>query len=98
MKRNKANNYARTEATIKLCFVEHVFFLYLINYTIELLCRALLAIGYETSSGRQVEKEGRTEIQKIEYLKNEKSFLDEIKSIFKILSLIPAFWSQKYIY
>ena len=28
------------------------------------------------------EKEGRTEIQKFEYLKNEKSFLDEIKSIF----------------
>ena len=26
--------------------------------------------------------EGRTEIQKIEYLENEKSFLDEIKSIF----------------
>ena len=29
-----------------------------------------------------VEKEGRTEIQKLEYLENEKSFLDEIKSIF----------------
>ena len=28
------------------------------------------------------EKEGRTEIQKFEYLDNEKSFLDEIKSIF----------------
>ena len=28
------------------------------------------------------EKEGRTEIQKYEYLENEKSFLDEIKSIF----------------
>ena len=33
------------------------------------------------NSGRQVEKEGRTEIQKIEYLENEKSFLDEIKNI-----------------
>ena len=29
----------------------------------------------------QGEKEGMTKIQKSEYLKNEKSFLDEIKSI-----------------
>ena len=28
------------------------------------------------------EKEGKTEIQKSEYLENEKSFLDEIKNIF----------------
>ena len=28
------------------------------------------------------EKEGRREIQKSEYLENEKSFLDEIKNIF----------------
>ena len=28
------------------------------------------------------QKEGRTGIQKSEYLENEKSFLDEIKSIF----------------
>ena len=34
------------------------------------------------SNGRQDEKEERMEIQKIEYLKNEKSFLDEIKGIF----------------
>ena len=27
-------------------------------------------------------KEGKTEIQKFKYLKNEKSFLDEIKNIF----------------
>ena len=45
MKRNKANNYARTEAAIKWCFAENMFFLYLINYTIELSCWALLAIG-----------------------------------------------------
>ena len=31
---------------------------------------------------RQGEKEGKMEIQKFEYLKNEKSFLDEIKNIF----------------
>ena len=30
------------------------------------------------------EKEGRTEIQKLEYLKNEKSFLDEIKKHFSL--------------
>ena len=29
-------------------------------------------------------KEGKTEIQKLEYLENEKSFLDEIKNIFHI--------------
>ena len=28
------------------------------------------------------EKEGQTEIQKSEYLENEKSFLDEIRNIF----------------
>ena len=31
-------------------------------------------------------KEGKTNIQKFEYLENEKSFLDEIKNIF------PSFW------
>ena len=30
----------------------------------------------------QGEKEGKTKIQKSEYLENENSFLDEIKSIF----------------
>ena len=30
-------------------------------------------------------KEGKTKIQKIEYLKNKKSFLDEIKNIFQFL-------------
>ena len=34
------------------------------------------------SNDQQVEKEGRTEIQQFEYLENEESFLDEIKSIF----------------
>ena len=32
------------------------------------------------------EKEGKTEIQKSEYLENENNFLDEIKNIF------PSFW------
>ena len=34
------------------------------------------------SDGRPAEKDGRTEIQKFEYLENEKSILDEIESIF----------------
>ena len=29
------------------------------------------------------EKEGKTKIQKLEYLKNKKNFLDEIKNIFR---------------
>ena len=33
------------------------------------------------NNGRQVKKEGRSETQKNKYLENEKSFLDEIKSI-----------------
>ena len=33
------------------------------------------------SNDQQVEKERRTEIQQFEYLENEKSFLDEIKSV-----------------
>ena len=32
--------------------------------------------------GWQEEKEGKMEIQRFEYLENEKSFLDEIKNIF----------------
>ena len=32
-----------------------------------------------------MQKEGRAETQKFEYLKNEKSFLDEIESIFHSL-------------
>ena len=30
-------------------------------------------------------KEGKREIQKFEYLKNKKSFLDELKGIFRII-------------
>ena len=56
---------------------------------LELLFRQLVmsltlrfTLDHPLSNGQQVEKEGRTEIQKNEYLKNEKSSLDEIKSIF----------------
>ena len=34
-------------------------------------------------------KEGRMKIQKFEYLKNEKSFLDEIKSFFVVFEGLP---------
>ena len=47
------------------------------------------------SNGRQVEKEGRTEIQKNEYLENEKSSLDEIKSIFHSFWRVIIQWKNK---
>ena len=34
-------------------------------------------------------KEGKMKIQKSEYLENEKSFLDEIKNLFRILKGYP---------
>ena len=37
-------------------------------------------------------KKGKTEIQKLEYLENEKSFLDEIKNIFHSF----MFWQSKH--
>ena len=40
-------------------------------------------------------KEGRTEIQKIEYLENEKSFLDEIRSIFHSFWRAIMWWKNK---
>ena len=40
----------------------------------------------------QGEKEGKTEIQKLEYLKNEKSFLDEIKNIFIKKTFLSFDW------
>ena len=51
----------------------------------EFLFRQLMTsrtLGFIFDYVRQVGKEGRTVIQKIEYLENEKSFLDKIKSIF----------------
>ena len=47
------------------------------------------------SYGRQVEKKGRAEIQKIEYLENEKSFLDEIKSIFHSFWRAIIWWKNE---
>ena len=54
---------------------------------IEFLFRQLMTsrtftIYLQSPFKAMAEKEGRTEIQKLEYLKNEKSFLDEIKIIF----------------
>ena len=47
------------------------------------------------SNGRQVEKQGRTEIQKFEYREREKSFLDEIKSIFHGFWRAIIWWKNK---
>ena len=47
------------------------------------------------SNGWQVKKEGRREIQKIEYLKTEKSFSDEIKSIFHSFWRAIIWWKNK---
>ena len=47
------------------------------------------------SNGRQVEKEGRTEIQKNEYIENEKSFSDEIKSIYHSFWRAIIWWKNK---
>ena len=38
------------------------------------------------------EKEGKTEIQKFEYLENEKSFLDELKNIFYSFWRATIWW------
>ena len=47
------------------------------------------------SNGLQVEKEGRTEIRKIEYFEKEKSFFDEIKSIFHRFWRPIVWWKNK---
>ena len=45
---------------------------------------------------REKKKEGKTEIQKFEYLKNEKSFLNEIKNIFRSFWRAIAWWKIKF--
>ena len=49
-----------------------------------------------SSNGWQGENEGKVEIQKFEYLENKKSFLDEIKNIFRTqaLSKLITFYSH----
>ena len=44
---------------------------------------------------RQGEKEGRTEIEKFDYLEHEKSFFDEIKSIFHSFWRVIIWWKNK---
>ena len=65
------------------------FSIYQTKYVIKFLFRQLTIDNSSSiilwSNGRQGEKEGRMEIQKLEYLGNEQSFLDEIKSIFQFL-------------
>ena len=45
---------------------------------------AVLAYIAKLKKGLGRKKEGKTKIQKLEYLENGKSFLDEIKNIFYI--------------
>ena len=47
------------------------------------------------SNGWQGEKEGKVEIQKCEYLENEKGFLDEIKNIFHSFWRAIIWWKIK---
>ena len=44
----------------------------------------------------RVKKDGKTKIQKFEYLENEKSFLDEIKNIFHIFEGLSFGEKQKF--
>ena len=41
-------------------------------------------------------KEGKTNIQKIEYLENEKRFLDEMKNIFRVFEGLSYDEKQKF--
>ena len=41
------------------------------------------------------QKEGKTKIQKFKYLKNEKSFLDEMKNIFHSFGRAVIWWKIK---
>ena len=53
------------------------------KYVITFLFRQLMTIFHQPlKQWLTGEKEGKMGIQKFEYLENEKSFLDEIKSIF----------------
>ena len=48
-----------------------------------------------SSNGWQGEKEGKVEIQKFEYLNNEKSFLDEMKNILHSFWRAVIWWKIK---
>ena len=48
-----------------------------------------------SSNGWQRKKEGKTKTQKFEYLKDEKSFLDEIKNIFHSFWRLIIWWRIK---
>ena len=48
------------------------------------------------SNGWQGQKEGKTEIQKLEYLENEKGLLDEIKTFFIVFEGLSIGEKQKF--
>ena len=71
------------------CVIEILFTQLMTSWTLDLSSIIL------QSNGRQVEKEWRTEIQKFEYLKNKKSFLHEIKSIFYSFGRAIIWWKNR---
>ena len=46
-------------------------------------------LGSTSKAMADRKKEGKMEIQKLEYLENEKSFVDEIKNIFIVFEGLP---------
>ena len=70
------------------CFIEFLFRQLMTSWTWGFI------FDHPINNGRQVEKKGRTEIQTFEYLKNEKSFLDEIKSIFRSFWRTIIWWKK----
>ena len=55
---------------------------YILSQTVHDIIKFKIYLGSTSKAMADREKEGKTEIQKLEYLENEKSFLDEIKNIF----------------
>ena len=71
------------------CVIEFLFRQLITSWTLRFI------FDHPPKQGRQVEKEERTEIQKFEYVENEKSFLDEIKSIFHGFLRAIIWWNNK---
>ena len=55
---------------------------YVLILTVDDVINFKVYLGSSSRSMADGEKEGKMEIQKSEYLENEKNFLDEIKNIF----------------
>ena len=71
--------------------IEFLFTQFMISWTL----RFIFDHPQKQRPTRQVEKERRTEIQKYQYLDNEKSFLNEIESIFESFWRAIIWWKNK---